>query len=59
MRKQRWRFTKYSPRDLEFLLECSGCGDKLDRRDSYSRRYGFCSVGCGMTTYGLSWSDFY
>ena len=37
---------------------CSGCGDELDLGDEYSMRYGFCSVSCGMTTFGLSWRDF-
>jgi len=38
---------------------CSGCGEHLDLLDDYSRNYGFCSVDCGMRTFGLSWSDFY
>lgn len=38
---------------------CSGCGQKLYLGDEYAFNYGFCSVGCGMTTFGLSWSDFY
>jgi hypothetical protein len=51
MKKQRWRWTKH-------VHHCSGCDDRLDTRDSYSMRYGFCSVSCGYETYGLSWRDF-
>jgi hypothetical protein len=38
---------------------CSGCGEPLDLGDEYSFNYGFCSIDCGMRTFGLSWSDFY
>lgn len=38
---------------------CSGCGCNILRSDQYGIRYGFCSVGCGMITFGLSYSDFY
>ena len=38
---------------------CSGCGQPLYLQDKYSSDYGFCSVNCGMITFGLSWSDFY
>ena len=38
---------------------CSGCGNPLDLTDEYAFNYGFCSVDCGMKTFGLSWSDFY
>jgi hypothetical protein len=54
MKKQRWRFTKGSPRDWY----CSGCGTKLDPKDRYAQRYGFCDVYCGYETFGLSVSDF-
>jgi hypothetical protein len=52
MKKQRWRFTK------EYHY-CSGCDKRLDMKDTYMRRYGFCDMYCGYTTYGLSWRDFY
>lgn len=51
MKKQRWRFTKN-------IRECSSCGCRIDTRDKYAMTYGFCGVGCGMDTFGLSWSDF-
>lgn len=38
---------------------CSGCDEPLDLEDEYSYKYGFCSVDCGMRTFGLSYSDFY
>ena len=40
-------------------FKCSGCGLQIDKRDEYGMRYGFCSVDCGMVTYGMSWRDFY
>lgn len=54
MKKQRWRFTKIP---FEFWF-CSGCGEKLNPKDRYHRRFGFCDRECGYTTFGLSWSDF-
>jgi hypothetical protein len=54
MKKQRWRFTKITERSF-----CTGCGKRLDLRDSYQRRYGFHNMFCGYDTYGLSVRDFY
>ncbi|UGO50984.1 hypothetical protein PQE70_gp131 [Bacillus phage vB_BanS_Nate] len=52
MKKQRWRFTKV-------YETCTGCGKQMDARDTYSMRYGFCRVSCGLTTFGMTWRDFY
>lgn len=38
---------------------CSGCGCNIERGHVYGVTYGFCSVHCGMITFGLSYSDFY
>jgi ribosomal protein L37AE/L43A len=58
MKKQRWRWTKIPKKHLDRYF-CSGCGKRLDTRDKYAMRYGFCDVYCGYTTYGLSARDFY
>jgi L-rhamnose mutarotase len=39
---------------------CAVCGEYMDVvKDEYFKKYGFCSVKCGMKLYGLSERDFY
>lgn len=58
--KRRWIEEIKEKNNGEFIHpECSGCGEPLNLKDSYSYKYGFCCVNCGMITFGLSWSDFY
>lgn len=58
--RRKWIAEIKEENDGEFIRpECSGCGDKLNLKDLYSYKYGFCCVNCGTRTFGLSWSDFY
>jgi len=38
---------------------CSGCGEEMSLHDEYAKEHGFCSISCGMITYGLTQGDFY
>lgn len=54
-KKQRDRLKKEL--EKEFSV-CQDCGEKLDMKDEYHRRYGTCNSTCYMHMIGMSWSDF-
>ena len=44
---------------LRHFPRCQECGAKLNKKDEYQMKYGFCNVHCGYKLFGLSPRDFY